>query len=160
MKILVMSDSHYDTQVVRLVEKYLKDVDIIIHCGDGAPDTEQLIKNFKGEVYAVRGNCDISRRYPKEMIIDVLGVKIFITHGDLYNVKYEYNTIFFKGKELGADIITFGHSHKAIIDEYNGITLINPGSVSLPYDRNNKTIAFIEIKDNKKYDIYLQKILS
>ncbi|WP_418222882.1 metallophosphoesterase [Clostridium isatidis] len=158
MKILVMSDSHYDVQSVKLVEKYLKDTDIIIHCGDGAPDTELLMNYFKGEVYAVRGNCDFSKKYPKEMIIDVLGVKIFITHGDLYNVKYEYNTIFFKAKELGADIVTFGHSHRAIIEEYNGITIMNPGSVSLPYDRSNKTIAFIEIKNNKKYDIYLQKI--
>ena len=116
------------------------------------------MNSFKGEVYAVRGNCDTSKKYPKEMIIDVLGVKILITHGDLYNVKYEYNTIFYKGKEVGADIITFGHSHKALIDEYNGITIMNPGSVSLPYGRNNKTIGFIEIKENKEYDIYLQKI--
>jgi putative phosphoesterase len=158
MKILVMSDSHYDAQSVKLIENYLKDADIIIHCGDGAPDTELLMNSFKGEVYAVRGNCDTSKKYPKEMIIDVLGVKILITHGDIYNVKYEYNTIFYKGKEVGADIITFGHSHKALIDEYNGITIMNPGSVSLPYGRNNKTIGFIEIKENKEYDIYLQKI--
>ena len=58
---------------------------------------------------------------------------------------------------VGADIITFGHSLKALMD---GImdTIMNPGSVSLPYGRNNKQRLNIEIKENKEYDIYLQKI--
>ena len=38
------------------------------------------------------------------------GKKIFITHGDLYGVKYGMTNIYYKGKEVGADIVLFGHS--------------------------------------------------
>jgi len=158
MKIAVISDSHYEASNINAVKKYLKDVDVLIHCGDGAPDTRILEKDFKGEIYAVKGNCDMSNEYPNERIIDVMGVKIFITHGNMYNVKYEYNTIFYKGKAVGADIVLFGHSHKALISNYDGIIIMNPGSITFPYGSTKRTMGFIEIDKGKKPELYIQEI--
>ena len=81
MKIAVISDSHYDSDSVKAVKKHLNNVDIIIHCGDGSPDIDILAKDFPGEIYAVRGNCDINNLYPIERIIEIMGRRIFITHG-------------------------------------------------------------------------------
>ncbi|GAB6169164.1 metallophosphoesterase [Clostridium carnis] len=145
MKITVLSDSHYDISAVECIKKYLNDVDMVLHCGDGATDLEKITSGFNGEVYAVKGNCDISPKYPLERIIEVEGKRIFICHGHLYNVKNEYNTIFYKGKEVSADIILFGHSHKSIVIESDNTILMNPGSVSLPYGRNKKSIGLLEI---------------
>ncbi|MDV4151476.1 metallophosphoesterase [Clostridium sp. AL.422] len=158
MKIAVISDSHYDSSSINLVKKHLENVDIIIHCGDGAPDTRLLEEDFNGEIYAVRGNCDISNEYPYERIIDVMGTKILVTHGHMYNVKNEYNTIFYKGKEIDADILLFGHSHKALISMHDGISMMNPGSISLPYGGMKKTMGFIELDKGKNPKLYLEEI--
>ncbi|MDZ4956932.1 YfcE family phosphodiesterase [Clostridium perfringens] len=158
MKIAVLSDSHYEASSIRAIKKYLEDVDIILHCGDGAPDTKILMDGFNGEIYAVKGNCDFSMEYPIERIIEVMGLKIFMTHGHMYNVKNEYNTIFYKGKEVGANIVVFGHSHKALIDQHDGLIIMNPGSITLPYGRAKKTLGFIEILENNKTDIYLKEV--
>ena len=158
MKIAVISDSHYDASSVNAVKKYLNDVDIIIHCGDGAPDIKLLEKDFSGEIYAVKGNCDITSEYPVQRLLEIMGIKIFITHGHMYNVKYEYNTIFYKGKEVEADIILFGHSHKALISKHDGIVMMNPGSITLPYGTMKKTIGIIEIDKEKNMEVYHKEI--
>jgi len=158
MKIAVISDSHYDASSIKLVKKYLSDVDVLIHCGDGAEDTKLLEKDFNGEIYAVRGNCDISNKYPNERILDFVGTKIFVTHGHMYNVKSEYNSIFYKGKELEADIVLFGHSHRAMVSDLENMTLMNPGSVTLPFGGAKKTMGFIELIEGKMPNIYLTEL--
>lgn len=158
MKIAVLSDSHYDESCVKRIKKYLTGVDMILHCGDGAPDTRVLEDYFNGEVYSVRGNCDILCDYPYYRIVEVGGVKIFMTHGHMYNVKNEYNTIFYKGKEIGVDIVLFGHSHKAFINNNDGLILMNPGSVTLPYGRTKRTMGFIEILEGKKINAYIKEV--
>lgn len=158
MKIAVISDSHYDGSSINAVKKHLNDVEIILHCGDGAPDTKLLERDFNGEIYAVRGNCDISNEYPSERIVEVMGTKIFITHGNMYNVKNEYNTIFYRGKEVDADIVLFGHSHKAIINNYDGLTIMNPGSITFPYGTAKKTMGFIEVYKDKEPKLYIKEI--
>lgn len=158
MKIAVISDSHYSSSSINSVKKHLYDVDILLHCGDGAPDTKILDVDFKGEIYAVRGNCDTSNEYPLQRIIDLMGVKIFMIHGHMYNVKYEYNTIFYKGKEIGAYIILFGHSHKALISDFDGVTIMNPGSITFPYGSTKKTMGFIELDGENKPKVYIKEI--
>ena len=158
MKIAVISDSHYEESSINKVKKYLNDVDVIFHCGDGAPDTKLLEGDFNGEIYAVKGNCDISNEYPSERIVELMGIKIFITHGNRYNVKNEYNTIFYKGKEVGADIVLFGHSHKALINKYDGLIIMNPGSVTFPYGIDKRTIGFIEISESKELNLYIKEV--
>lgn len=158
MKIAVISDSHYNENSINLIKNHLKDVDILLHCGDGAPDTKYIETYFKGEIYAVRGNCDITLEYPLERVIEVMGKRIFITHGHMYNVKNEYNTIFYKAKEINADIVLFGHTHKSIISNYDNLSIMNPGSISLPYGRDKKTMGFINILNDEKIEMYLEEI--
>ena len=122
------------------------------------PDTKLLEGDFNGEIYAVKGNCDISNEYPSERIVELMGIKIFITHGNRYNVKNEYNTIFYKGKEVGADIVLFGHSHKALINKYDGLIIMNPGSVTFPYGIDKRTIGFIEISESKELNLYIKEV--
>lgn len=159
MKIAVISDSHYDASSIKLVKKYLSGVDVLIHCGDGVEDTKLLEKDFNGEIYSVRGNCDISNKYPNERILDFMGTKIFVTHGHMYNVKAEYNSIFYKGKEAEADIVLFGHSHRAMISNLESMTLMNPGSVTLPFGGVKKTMGFIELTKGKILNIYLEELV-
>lgn len=157
MLIAVVSDTHRMIKYINSAKELIKEADILVHLGDNIEDVELLEEGFKGEVYAVAGNCDYSKKYPKEAIIEVNGRKVFFTHGDLYGVKSSINNIYYRGRELEVDIVLFGHTHQQIIEEENGIILMNPGSISLPKSKG-RCIGFIDINDDGKIDTYLREI--
>jgi len=128
------------------VIKRIVGVDMIIHAGDHSSDAEYIEKLFPNiPVKYVRGNCDFSSA-PLELIVEVCGKKIFLTHGHFYGVKYEYDylTIKNRAKELSCDAVVFGHTHKSICDKGTDLTLLNPGSVCY-----SKTFGVIEIENDK-----------
>ncbi len=67
--------------------------------------------------------------------ITLLGKKIFLTHGDLYGVKYGTERLGYAAEERGADIVLFGHTHiphEEYISAQKPYYLFNPGSISSP----------------------------
>ena len=64
------------------------------------------------------------------MIIDLDGVKILLTHGDHFGVKQSLLQLFYRAKEVGAQLVFYGHTHIASIDEIEGIKFINPGCMN------------------------------
>ena len=158
MKIAVISDSHNVNSAVQAVKPYIKDVDIVLHLGDGAADIKDITRGFKGGVYAVKGNCDFLLDYPNERVIEVLDKKILMCHGHLYNVKMNLNTIFYRGKELGVDIVLFGHSHLCIIEKKDGLLLMNPGSIFNGAGAIRRSIGYLEIEEGKDVVSYIKEI--
>lgn len=150
MLIAVVSDTHGATHAMKCVKKAIVNADVLIHLGDNISDLKYIKYGFRGEVYGVSGNCDFTTEYPTEQIIEIEGKRFFITHGHKYGVKYDISTIFYKGKELGVDAVLFGHTHVKVVDQEEGMWIINPGSTSLPKDRT-QSIAFIEIKNDSIY---------
>lgn len=65
--------------------------------------------------------------------------------------------LYYRAKELGADIALFGHTHQQMIEEYNEVILMNPGSISLPNIRG-RYVGFIELKKGKNPDCYLKEV--
>lgn len=157
MRIAVISDTHRAGKYINLAKKLIEDSDILIHLGDNIDDVELLSSGFKGKVYAVAGNCDFSSKYPKEGIIEVNGVKIFYTHGDLYGVKTTMTNIYYRGRELNADIVLFGHTHIHGIERTEEMTLMNPGSISLPHFKG-RYVGIIDIDDEGNIDTYLREL--
>lgn len=157
MLIAVISDTHQIGKYIKLGLEAAKDADILIHLGDNVDDVEYLEKNFDGEVYAVKGNCDYSATYPNERILELNGKRIFFTHGHLYGVKNGLNNIYYRGRELEADVVLFGHTHTAYIEKNDSLTLMNPGSISLPR-LTQRGIGFIEIKEDGEIETYLKPV--
>lgn len=157
MLVAVISDTHRMGKYINLAKELIKDADILIHLGDNVEDVELLEQGFEGEVYAVAGNCDYSKKYPKEAIIEISGRKIFFTHGDLYGVKSSINNIYYRGRELEVDIVLFGHTHQQLIEQEGSLILMNPGSVSLPKSKG-RCVGFISIDDTGNIDTYLREI--
>ena len=149
MLIAVIADTHKNQRSIDIAKKHIKEANanIIIHLGDCIEDIELLKENFNGKVYAVEGNCDNLNKYPKEDSIEVNGKKIYFTHGDLYGVKKGLDNLMRKGKEIGADVVLFGHTHVPFKEEKNGMLLMNPGSIAKPVLRD-RCIGFIEIDDD------------
>ena len=158
MLIAVISDTHRVAKYINIAKEYIKSADVLIHLGDNSEDIEELTKGFKGKVYGVRGNCDFTNNYPKENIIVLEGKKILITHGDLYGVKYSLTNLYYRAKEVEADIVLFGHSHIPIVEKHNDICLMNPGSISHGACMAKRSLGYIEIKEGKIAQIYTKEI--
>lgn len=148
MRIAIVSDTHRDYNAINEAAKAAERTDMLIHLGDNVVDVNELEKKYNNRIVSVRGNCDFSPNTPLEIIEEVNGVKILVTHGHKYNVKNGLLQLKYRAEELGANIALFGHTHASAIVYEDGIWLINPGSASLPRDRK-KSIAIIEIKDGK-----------
>ena len=127
-KLVILSDTHRNLNAISSIYDILKESDYIFHLGDHYDDMDFLFGEFKDKLYRVYGNCDYGRD-PKEIIVEIEGRKIFATHGNLYGVKYSNARLLTRAKELGANVVLYGHTHRAEITEINGITFINPGCV-------------------------------
>lgn len=153
-RIFIFSDTHGSVNGCEAVLRGSEEkADGIIHAGDYTRDADSIRAAFPGlPVYAVKGNGDLFSTEPQDLTVVIDGVKIFITHGHMYNVKleYDYSTLREKGKELGADLIVFGHTHKPYLDWDGDMTVVNPGSAGY-----GGTYAVAKIENgNVRVDMY------
>ena len=132
MKILIVSDTHGRIyHFSRIIDK-IGPIDMLIHLGDfeGHEDEIELLANC--ETHFVGGNNDFFSSLEREQVFSVGPYTIFMTHGHRYGVNYGIDKIVEAGKEFGANIIMFGHTHKPLVERREGIYVVNPGSISQP----------------------------
>jgi putative phosphoesterase len=129
MKIGVLSDTHIHLadEIPAQVISAFSTVDLIVHAGDfvGSGVLEGLKR--LGEVKAVHGNVDsmkLRSLLPDKVVFIAGGKKIGITHGWGGPEGIEYRV-----KELlgDVDIIIYGHSHRAKVEQIGKILFFNPG---------------------------------
>ncbi len=144
MKILVISDSHGKAERLKMIVDQVA-ADHVIHCGDFCTKKSLLPK---GSQTVVQGNCDIERLSLEE-IWEAKGFRFFITHGHRYDVKTSVLPIRYRGQEVGAQIVCFGHSHVPYCEQSDGILLINPGSIAQPRGFTVPTYACLELMKKK-----------
>ena len=141
MKILVVSDTHGSFYELKKAITAEKPIDVLIHCGDICGNLAHAIGARPGyHVYAVRGNCDNRSSLPIKICIPIEGHRVFATHGHYYDVKHDVHLdlLYHTARVEQADIILFGHTHRAFLEERDGVLLLNPGpcgSLSASYGR-------------------------
>lgn len=131
--IVVLSDSHNRLPKTERFLGILDEADYIFFLGDGGNDIDFLTGAYRSKLHYVLGNCDF-RRGKREELVEIEGVKFFLTHGHDYGVKSDYLNLVYAAREKGADCALFGHTHRPVIIKDNLVTLINPGSIG--YDGN------------------------
>jgi len=135
MKIAVISDTHIRREeewISAGLEKALKEVGFIVHCGDF--EIYSAYTRFKelGELVAVHGNMDrgeLKRKLPAQVTFAAAGWKIGVIHGDGPPAGLEARVA---AALPGVDVILYGHSHRPRNEVINGVLFFNPGS---PTDR-------------------------
>lgn len=141
--IIIISDTHGKLPKKFEFWEALENVDYIIHLGDGIREIQTLKEAFGDKFIYVYGNCDhMSNNH--EQLLDIEGTKIFITHGHNYGVKSNLLNLHMRGIELGAKCCLYGHTHRASLEDYGDIKLINPGSLT-----HARTYCYMTVKDNK-----------
>ncbi len=125
---IILSDTHGNVKDLKKLIQVIEETDYIIHLGDGENDLNFLPEHEKSKLIQVKGNCDCGN-LPSERVIEIEGVKIFMTHGHNYSVKSTLYKLLSKGKELDVQMCLYGHNHTANIETVDGICLVNPGTV-------------------------------
>jgi uncharacterized protein len=129
VRIGVLSDTHIHLaeEIPAEVIKAFSNVDLIVHAGDFVGS--EVLEGLKrlGEVKAVHGNVDsmkLRSLLPEKEIFVVGNKKIGITHGWGSPDGIEKRV-----KELlgDVDIIIYGHSHRAKVEQIGGVLFFNPG---------------------------------
>ena len=146
-KLIVISDTHGNYKAVEELLPLVAENDYVIHLGDGAGDMRGVRSQYPEKIYTVGGNCDFLSVLPSEGELEIEGVKIFYCHGHKYGVKSERLTLALEAKRRGCDIALYGHTHIAMIDELEGVTLINPGSLRFPVGKGGSYCYLVINKD-------------
>jgi len=159
MRVGLLSDTHIPDVTKTLphqVKEAFSDVDLILHAGD--------IYNFSvldelerlAPVLAARGDDDYltvpDERVKETHTLNLEGVRLRLCHVMPLGL--------FRGWMLRSnqdppefqdtDVLIFGHTHKAVIDSYQGVLLVNPGSPTFPnYVARLGTVAIITIASGK-----------
>lgn len=145
MRLLVMSDTHGDANIIKRVCDRHEQVDAIIHCGDSELAFDHP---YLEGVKRVRGNCDADQRFPNEELFTMDGVSIYVTHGHLYNVKSTTMNLYYRAKEVEAKVAFFGHSHQLGMELIDDILFVNPGSLLKPRGMKEKSYVIVEFDNN------------
>ena len=146
MKLLVLSDTHRSLGFAyEAIET--ESPDAVAHLGDHLSDAEDLSFAFQEpEFFYVTGNCDYEPAARQSLLLELAGVRIFLTHGHLFGVKSGLDTLAAAAKDMGAQLALFGHTHQALLEERNGVTLLNPGAAGR-FGRSS--YAVVELENGK-----------
>ena len=145
MKLAILSDTHGLLRPE--VAELLKSADAILHGGD--INRQSIVDQLRqyAPLYVVRGNNDKewAADIPHDLTVTLEGVTFFMVHNK---------------KEVPADlsgvnVVVFGHSHKYVQEEKDGILWLNPGSCGPRRFHQEITMIMAEMEDG---NIQVEKI--
>lgn len=131
-KILLISDTHGFHDNLSEVVRREAPFDRVLHMGD-TEGWDPVIEEIVGApVEFVAGNCDWASALPSEKTVSIGGVRIFMTHGHEYYVTTGMEVLRDQAVSCGCQVALFGHTHRPYLEQYGGVLLANPGSISRP----------------------------
>jgi len=122
--------------------------DVFIHLGDNIDDTLKLREKLPDiPFHLVKGNVDVQTVGDSEKVISIDNVKILLTHGHEYHVKEGLSHLVRRAIEVEADLVLFGHTHRAAIVDEQGITLMNPGQMQYHKEGQKASYGIVTTTD-------------
>lgn len=161
MKILIVSDTHRKDDNLRSVIEKTAPIDMLIHLGDAEGSEHEIEKwvNKGCRLEMVLGNNDFFSMLDREKEIRIGSYKTLITHGHYYGVSMGVEGLVEEARNRGCDIVMYGHTHRPYLAEIDGVTVLNPGSLSYPRQAGRKPSFMVMEIDNKGIAHYSQNYL-
>lgn len=138
MRILIVSDTHRRHTNLERVIKKIGHLDLAIHLGDAEGEEDDIESIVGCPLEIIAGNNDFFSRLDKEKELQIGKYKVLLTHGHYYYVTVGTEQIIADARARGKDIVMFGHTHRPCIEYEDGITALNPGSISFPRQEGRK----------------------
>ena len=142
-KVLVISDTHGRTTNLEKILPKVKPIDYLLHLGDVSRDEDYIEVLAECPCCFIAGNNDYFSDLPKERLIKIENIPIFMAHGHCHYVNARKDMIQSVAKVKGARIALFGHTHVPFCEEMNGVLVANPGSLSLPRQADGQATYMI-----------------
>lgn len=159
MKIMIVSDSHGDMENITEAINREKPLDMLVHCGDAEGTEGDISILAECPIWAVLGNNDFFSMLSKEHEFEIDGGRAFLTHGHYYHVSMGPQRIIEEGMSREADYVFFGHTHRPFIEEYDGMWVINPGSIAYPRQEGRDcTYIIMNINDQGEVEFELKTL--
>jgi putative phosphoesterase len=122
----------------------LAGVDLIVHAGDvGTLEVLDALREIAPTI-AVRGNVDTApwcTALPETEVVRVGGageIELYVLH-DIAQLKFE-------PKKAGYRAVIYGHSHRASIEERDGVLYLNPGAAGPRRFNLSPSLARVEVR--------------
>ena len=154
MKILIISDTHGYLKNLKKVLEIEKPIDNLFHLGDFSRDDDEIRALADCACAFVRGNCDWMSNERDCRDFGLLGHNIHMEHG--HALPGSFDAIAARAKNLGADILLFGHTHSPLCVKHNDVYIVNPGSLSKPRQADGRpryVILNIDNEGNPDFEI-------
>ena len=153
MKILVVSDTHGRDENLESAVMREAPFDMLVHCGDVEGREIYIEALVECPCCIVAGNNDFFSDLPREDVVEFEGNKAFVTHGHYYGVSMELDQLAKAAKERGCNMAMFGHIHVPVLEEVDGVLMLNPGSLAFPRQKGRKpSYAVIRTDGHGKMD--------
>ena len=159
MKILIVSDTHRKDENLKWVIRKTKPFDMLIHLGDAEGSEYEIMKWVdKGcDLEMIMGNNDFFSELPREEEIEIDGNKVLVTHGHYYGVSMDISGVAEEAASRDCQAVFFGHTHKPVIEEIDGVLAINPGSLSYPRQHGRRpSYAVLETDSDGKMNVEIR----
>jgi hypothetical protein len=149
----LISDTHGLIRPVALAA--LRDVELIVHAGDvgGGKVLAELRRLVP--VRAVYGNVDDPQDPDLENTIelDVDGVRVHVSHGHELGMPTPDRLL----ARYSADVIVYGHTHRALVHRAGPRLVVNPGAAGPRRFNLKPSVALLTI-ENGDVDVTLQTL--
>lgn len=97
----------------------------------------------------VSGNNDYNLDLPRQDIFNIGDYKTMVVHGHTFYVNRGVGRLREYALENHIDIVMFGHTHRPYIEIGDDVTILNPGSLSYPRQKDRKpTFLLMELDDD------------
>lgn len=178
MKLMIASDIHGSAHYCRLMlDAFSKEqADRLVLLGDilyhgprndlpleyAPKQVITMLNEHKDQLLCVRGNCDTEvdqmvlqfSVLSDSMLLWTQTHTIFATHGHVFNLSN-------LPPLCEGDVLLHGHTHVPAFEQADGITYINPGSVSIPKESSlhsyiileDDTVTFKDLESGTPYRV-------
>ena len=135
--------------------KALRGVDRILHAGDvGSLEVMDALRAV-APVNAVSGNVDApDAGLPASFETELLGQRIHMSHGHELGSPTPEALV----ARYDADILIYGHTHRALLKELRGTLVINPGAAGAARFKLEPSIALLSLPDRQVRIVVLERV--
>ena len=119
----------------------LRGVELIVHAGDvGGLTIVESLRRI-APVHAVAGNVDPEGSFPPAIDLDLEGVRVHVSHGHEVGSPTPERL----AARIEADVIVYGHTHRALIRRVGRALVINPGAAGPARFRLIPSLALLDV---------------